>query len=443
MEQNESGGGTISPRAIRKWERLNEELQGNMLDPASTSTSDSALFRKRRLDVAMVISELHQRQRRRLLPGSNGVSVSTNGGNESRNKIDTAVLQFLRRFSLGVQMTDSIIDAMLPKEDDESNYIGKILIKRPISIKALLVYLYKPGKERLKAPSTREKCARLVALSVMAAEEEALAEAKKLNANIPTPETDETQLTRMISEGSQLCEKLESMVSFIVATDAKKKGAPSTPGELLCALASTCPVIADGVIIWATEVTSGNEFIESASYPTISPSIMSLIRIIAIKHPFTRRDALEVAIGFLKHSNSEISYQTMNGIKEQALRLLIFIAVKGEGPTVLRRVGELVGQPGSSPLDASLVRYFIGGLLEVIKAPFSIPFVRALSGLLKTPSCMEAIKSEYFESENQKRLTVLMEELQKISRGDLDRSKEKALTPEDCSLVKNLLSIYS
>ena len=438
-EQNEASSGSMSPRAVRKWERLNEELQGNMIDPESTSTSSSALFRKRRLDVAMVISELHQRQRRRLLPGTSG-DVSVNGKDESRNKMDTALLQFLRRYSLGVQMSDSIIDAMLPKDGDDSNYIGEILIKRPISIKALLVYLFKPGKERLKAPSTRQKCARLIALSVMAAEKEALAEASKLQVELPNPETDEEDLTRMISEASQLCEKLESMVSFIVATEAKKKDVPSTPGELLCAFAVKCPVIAEGVIIWAKEVTSGNEFVESASYPTISPSILSLVRILAIEHPFTRRDSLEVAIGFLNHSNSEVSYQTMNGIKEQALRLLVFIAIKGEGPSVVMRIGGLLNQAGNSSLDASLVRYFVGALLQVIQAPMSIPFVRALSGLLKTSPCMEAIKSEYFDAESQKKLTNLMDEFQKML---LDRSKECALTPEDFSLIKSLVTIYS
>ena len=53
---------------------------------------------------------------------------------------------------------------------------------------------------------------------------------------------------------------------------------------------------------------------------------------------------------------------------------------------------------------------------------------------------MEAIKSEYFDAESQKKLTNLMDEFQKML---LDRSKECALTPEDFSLIKSLVTIYS
>ena len=58
-------------RAIRKWERLSQDLDFAMVDPsssASTAGSSGMGLRKRRLDVALTVSELHQRQRRRLKP---------------------------------------------------------------------------------------------------------------------------------------------------------------------------------------------------------------------------------------------------------------------------------------------------------------------------------------------------------------------------------------
>ena len=447
-ESSTLAGGTTTSlfyRAIRKWERLNEELQSTMVDPVSTASS-SPLFRKRRLDVAMVISELHQRQRRRLMPrdsDKDAIAPLSAEKDIRQNNVETAVLNFLRRYSLGTQVDDRLLDSMLPNdpEGNYSNLVGKLLIRRPLTVKALLGYMYKPGSQRVRSPITINKCARLVALAVLAAEDEALAEGEALKSKALTIAYDEVALTRMLVQGSQLCERLENMVSFIVATSAKKGGARATPGEQLCELAIDCAAVAQGVIIWAREVTSGNEFVTSASYPTFSPSILSLVRIISMQHPFTRRDAHEVAFGFLKHSNAEISYQTMSEIKEQAMRLLLFLAVKGEAPTVLSHITDLLKQPGSSCIDASLVRYFISGLLDVVKGPFSVPFVRSVGVFLKAPGCVEAVHSQYFGEKNKLKLGTLMESLKDMLASDT--ASIGKLTIEDGKLVSSLLSIYA
>ena len=53
-------------RAIRKWEKLGQDLESAMVDPtASTSASGSSSLSRERRDVALTASELHQRQRRR------------------------------------------------------------------------------------------------------------------------------------------------------------------------------------------------------------------------------------------------------------------------------------------------------------------------------------------------------------------------------------------
>jgi hypothetical protein len=157
-----------------------------------------------------------------------------------------------------------------------------------------------------------------------------------------------------------------------------------------------------------------------------------------LQHPFIGDDALEVAMGFLGHSNSEISYQKMNEIKEQSLRLLLFFAVRGGAPKVLGRVAKLLKQSANSCLDASLVRYFIAGLLEVAQAPYSIPFIRSLGALLKSSGCVEAVRTSYFDDENKRRLDTVMKYFVEL----LDGKKDSSLTPEDTSLVKSVLSIY-
>lgn len=143
-------------RAIRKWERLADDLKGNMIDPKSTNSTP--LFRKRRLDVAMTISDLHQRQRRRIVAdGSNPTGRVAN--DEKEDEKENSVYSFIRRYSLSTRVDDSVLDAMLPIGSSElvTSAIGVLMVKRPISVEALLGYLYKPGRQRVGSLLTKKK----------------------------------------------------------------------------------------------------------------------------------------------------------------------------------------------------------------------------------------------------------------------------------------------
>lgn len=419
-------------------------MQSSIVDPtAATTTNSTPLFRKRRLDVAITISELHQRRKRRLLPSKDTDDDGVrNKEADPRARTENAVLEFLRRYSLGTRVDDRILDKMLPEglAGDASNLVGKLMIKRPLTVKALLGYLYKPASQRISSPTIKNKCARLISMSVQAAQEEALAEAKKVDSS-STIEHDEVELTRNLLEGSRLCEALENMVSFLVSTpeglsNGGGESSTESPGQQLCQLAMKCAPVAQGVAIWAREVTKGNEFVSSASYPTLSPSILSLMRIIFLRHPFTRDDTMDVAMCFLTHSNSEISYQKMNSIKEQSMRLLLFLCTRGEAPMVLGEFTRLVS--GTAHLDASLIRYFVSGLLQVAAAPFSIPFVRLLCRLLKGPAASEAIKTSYFDDDSKKLLNRVIRYM-----GGLEANGTQGkLSLEDSSLVKSVIDLY-
>jgi negative elongation factor C/D len=437
-------------RVIRKWERLLEVLQGAMVDPLSAQGS-TPFFRKRRLDVALTISELHQRQRRRLWPqddGEEGVDATdTDSDNENSGswqaEVETAVLNFLRSYCLGTQVDDRILDKMLPDTlvGESAKFIGNLLIEYPIAVEALLGYIFKPGNQRVRSIVTRNKCARLAALAVLSAEQQGLEEARKIDPDVPASEVDEVGLTRMLSEGSQLCEQLENMVSFLVTTDAnRRKGSTSlNPGEKLCSLAVKSAPVSRGVAIWAREITKGSEFVTSASYPTISPSIMSLVRIVYLHHPFTRDDTSAVAFEFLKHANPDIAYQTMNHIKEHSLRLLLFLCVRGEAPTILGKMTHLLEDRSKSFLDAALIRYFVSGLLQVVSPPLSIPFIRSLLALLKTPACAEAVKTSYFDETSKKRLDGIMNYVLDRAAGKFDK---RSLAKQDIFLIQSVSSVY-
>lgn len=437
-------------RVIRKWERLLEVLQGDMIDPSAEASTP--LFRKRRLDVACTISDLHQRQRRRFYqdkPGDengHGLSMESsldyqNIDEDRRKQMESTISAFLRKYCIGTQIDQLLLDKILPKAEDsnEAKFIGNLLVEYPIAIEALIGYLYKPG-QRVGSTEVKKKCARLTALAVLASEAQSLEEARKIDPQIAESENDEESLTEMLLKGSQLCEQLENMVSFIVTTDATKlQGTASSPGEQICSLAVRCAPVAQGVAVWAREITRGGEFVSSASYASISPNIMTLVRIVYMYHPFTRDDVCTVAFQFLKHNNSEVVYQTTNSLKEQSLRLLLFLCTRGEAPSVFDQFIQLLNDPSRSSVDASLIRYFIGGLLEIASPPFSIPFIRSLMILLKSPASIEAIKTTYFDKNSKTRLAAMMNYLKTRVSGKLD---SRPISKEDVDLINSVMAIY-
>lgn len=437
-------------RVIRKWERLLEVLQGDMIDPSAEASTP--LFRKRRLDVACTISDLHQRQRRRFYedkPGSEtGHSLSIESSSsqniieeDRRKQMESTISAFLRKYCIGTQIDELLLDKMLPEtqDTDEAKFIGNLLVDYPIAIEALIGYLYKPG-QRVGNTALKTKCARLTALAVLASEARSLEEARKIDPQIAGSESDEESLTEMLLKGSQLCEQLENMVSFIVTTDATelKEGTAASPGEQICSLAVKCAPVSQGVAVWAREITRGGEFVSSASYASISPNIMTLARIVYMYHPFTRDDVCTVAFQFLKHNNSEVVYQTMNSLKEQSLRLLLFLCTRGEAPSVFDQLIQLLKDPSRSSLDASLIRYFISGLLEIASPPFSIPFIRSFMILLRSPASIDAIKATYFDQNSKNRLAAIMRYLKTRVSGKDSRPMAK----EDISLINSVVAIY-
>ncbi|KAL7466366.1 hypothetical protein ACHAXS_006667 [Conticribra weissflogii] len=314
-------GGVDKPalqRARLKWQRLKEELEDEMLKPLATGTT---FQKKRRIDVALTMSDLYQRQRRRIDPTSghangegNGSTSALSNKNELANVLDTALVGLLTKTSLGAQIDKETAESMLKfAYGGSTDRIGDLLIEHPSAIIALLRNMF--GSQRIRQLETRQKCARLAALAVMASERMAVS-----CDGVSVIVSDEDELCQIILKGSQLCEQVESMVSFTVL-DSTENTAGSI-GRQLSALCIKHAVIAQGVLIWAKELASGSEFITTAGYSTVSPCILSLARLISIYHPLARSNVLNLALVFLGHSNSDISHQKMQSIKVRPLSCL-------------------------------------------------------------------------------------------------------------------------
>ena len=156
----------------------------------------------------------------------------------------------MQRHATGIQVGDSLLDPLLPSGLDlnAGKDVGNLLTQHPLAIRALLGHLYKPGQSRVTNPVTKNKCARLIALSVLAAEEKVRPECPALNGAFPA--SDEVALTRTILQGAQLCEQLESMISFLVVSSSEAAAASGQyPGQKLVQMAQECSAVAQGVIV--------------------------------------------------------------------------------------------------------------------------------------------------------------------------------------------------
>ena len=101
-------------QAAQKWRRLQEELEDEMLKSQTTGTT---FQRKRRVDVTLAMSDLIQRQRRRINPSVDASSEHTNGGNGNSKRaladnLDSSIASFLTKCSLGNPIDKETVESI-------------------------------------------------------------------------------------------------------------------------------------------------------------------------------------------------------------------------------------------------------------------------------------------------------------------------------------------
>lgn len=442
--------------AIRKWERLREELEDEMIKPL---LKGSTFQRKRRIDVALTMNDLFQRKRRRMdarVVGDtdNNVIKDHNLSNDPLEALDLALSQLLTKNSLGIQIDKETADNMLKfAYGGSTDRIGDLLIQHPSAVTALLHNLF--GSKRIKQLDTKLKVSRLVALAVTASKRWAGLDGSPRNRGVDQKEkadavadesSDEDTISQVILKGSQICEQLENMVSFTVLDNAATSTEDgSSVGRQLSLMCIQHSVVAQGVLIWAKERAKGSEFVLTVSYPTISPCILSLARLICRHHPLTRPAVLELSLIFIGHSNREISHQKMQSIKEQCLRLMLCLMTQGLSLTVLSAVQSKLdisgGSSGSSEMDSALVRYFFSGILEIIHPPLSLAFVRVLGVLMLKRPFVDALQGSQLceQDSKQDQIVQLVEQFEAAVTGFV---RNLVCWEEDEPLLSRLKSTY-
>jgi len=434
VEEKDSAEALALARAIRRWTRLNEELEAAMVLPESSiasGSSASAIVRKRRLDVAMMTSDLHQRQRQRIAPASKDEMPTVPERNTVRDNLDTAVEKLIRKYAMGLVLDNETAEALLRASyGNDKLLIGDILNAHPVALTALMDYLFRPGRLRVRSLELRHRCAKLMALASLAVRK---ALAKSYGEDDDAIEDNVDEFTKVVLRGSQLCEQIETMVSFTVVDDANFKEGGSV-GRELSSLCIKNPVVAQGALIWSTERASGVEFVDSAAYPTLAPGILGLARIISIHHPLSRPSVQKIAFQFLKHSPPELSFKKVEALKEQALRLLLWLCTEGDAVRVFSAIT-------SAGLDSALLRYFMSVVLQAMQPAYSLPLIRSMGALLCSKRCVDALRSPHFDASSKGLLAKLLVDFRETcsAKGGLTSSA----TANDKLLVANLTSLYS
>lgn len=414
--------------------------------PADEPSSEglSTLAKKRRADVALTVSELHQRRRRRVDPtlppeeGKNGkrkiltAAARTQESDRRRGGYDANLIALLKKHSIGNPVDDETAKRLLynpfeiehPSDAATGGRLGRSMVDHPSAVKALVRGLFLPFTSggKVKRLETKIECGKLLARAVLASEKRvcdvylggdgddgdgkddggARYEALGCRSNVG-------ELAKIILNGCQLVEKVENMVSFVVTEDVSEKEWDSlSVGRQLSSLCIKHAIVAQGFLLWATEHCAGNKFAETAPYPTLAPGILGLARIIGKHHPFSRRQVMNLALIFLKHYNRDISYEKTTILKQQCLRLLLFLTTQGLAIDVFNTVDTKIRKHASSEIDFSLMRYFVGGALEIIRPPVSVPFVRSMGKMLSAKLCVDALNSQYFDTKKKIALVKLV-----------------------------------
>lgn len=387
--------------------------------------------------MALAISDLVQRQRRRIYPTSDDAndhfSVSSNAAskNSLANALDSSIVALITKSSLGHQVDKDTTENVLKfAYGGSTERIGELLIRHPFTIKTLLHNLF--GTKRIRQLETRLKCARLIALAVTASERDVRSQKEDVIVS------NEDSLSQIVLKGSQLCEQVENMVSFTVIDSVEE--AETSAGRQLSALCIKYPVIAQGALIWAKDLASSQDFVTTPAYPTLVPCILSLARIVSLHHPLARLAALELSLIFIGHSNTEISHQKMESIKEQCLRLMLLLSAEGLCIEVTSAVKGKLQKNGSSDLDSALIRYFVSGMLDIIQPPLTVPFLNSFGGLLVERQCIDALNSQYFETGRRAQIVQLFNQVE--NQADNEK-KGTSIVNSVKLLLSTIKSVYS
>ena len=156
-------------RAKETWVKLKEELEQSMISiPSSNSQKITPLTRKRRVDIALTVSDLHLRQKKRR-KDTHSSSINNDAINKKKEySLDAGIESLLKKYSMNMAIDNALASQLLHNPFESEERVGQLIIQHPTAVTALLSYLYKPNL-RIKSLEIRLKCCKLISFAVLAA----------------------------------------------------------------------------------------------------------------------------------------------------------------------------------------------------------------------------------------------------------------------------------
>ena len=237
-------------------------------------------------------------------------------------------------------------------------------------------------------------------------------------------------------------QKVENLVSFSISERYATIDPLASVGRQLSYLCSRHAIVAHGFLLWANDRFSSSVFVGSAAFSSLAPGILGLARISATNHVPMGLAVLELALVFLGTGgksggrDADVSFRKATELRRMAVRLLLVLCTCGVAVDVLyavsdaisddvgRGLGGLKGKKNNATggrevsktfsgqgqgergrgdgryargsvltvtIDASLLRYFLFGMFEIFRPPYSRALAAAVINLLSKGVCVDAI----------------------------------------------------
>ena len=168
-------------------------------------------------------------------------------------------------------------------------------------------------------------------------------------------------------------------------------------------------VVSLGILVWARVFSDSSDFINSTSYPTMTPGLLSVARLAAQKWESCHVASFDLVVEIFRQDPTNVIEKQSRLIKEQCLRFFLFLLSKGHVLPVSNFIAGEVNKEGEK-MEESLIRYFFEGLISIIggKGLGEVRGGDAVKTLVGIVRVEEALNKSSFGKEKRERLSKVL-----------------------------------
>lgn len=149
------------------------------------------------------------------------------------------------------------------------------------------------------------------------------------------------------------------------------------------------PVVGMGVLKWIDQTVSDSKYFEKQMDNT--PLHLIILDEVVSCHTLLHRDALKILINLFEQTFSELDTLIQLELKKVVLDRMVHLMSKG---CVLPVVSYIKNCTDRQDTDASLIRYFVTEVLDIISPPYSKDFIHTFLPIIENESITGSIRTE-------------------------------------------------